>query len=205
MFSIWIYFNNVINSCDAKLNFQHHYSSLVKWSFRNHSNMLICCSRNMNIIVKLKKMHQKHLLLNKFVCLSLPEQIHYSATYSTLLPFAVLIMTHRRWRSFLMCAFDISLRILVRFFHYAFIKVSNLKYLKLNCNLFLLIQTGSFDPHLLVLLAYALALADYFPEEVVREIFNVDFLAKLDAHLESMSLCIHMKLKGIVHPKMKIW
>jgi len=26
----------------AKLNFQHHYT----WSFRNHSNMAICCSRN---------------------------------------------------------------------------------------------------------------------------------------------------------------
>ncbi|KTG19450.1 hypothetical protein cypCar_00027190 [Cyprinus carpio] len=59
---------------------------------------------------------------------------------------------------------------------------------QLECNLFLLIQTCSFDPHLLVLLAYALALADYFPEEVVREIFSVDFLAKLDAHLESMSI-----------------
>lgn len=45
--------------------------------------------------------------------------------------------------------------------------------------------TGSFDPHLLVLLAYALAMADYFPEDVIREIFDVDFLAKLDAQLES--------------------
>ncbi len=60
--------------------------------------------------------------------------------------------------------------------------------MKLNWNLFLLLQTGSFDPHMLVLLAYALALADYFPEEVVREIFNVEFLAKLDAQLESMSV-----------------
>lgn len=44
---------------------------------------------------------------------------------------------------------------------------------------------GSFDPHLLVLLAYALAVADCFPEELVREIFSVDFLSKLDAQLES--------------------
>jgi len=28
----------------AKLKYQHHYSSL--WSFRNHSNMRICCSRS---------------------------------------------------------------------------------------------------------------------------------------------------------------
>lgn len=43
----------------------------------------------------------------------------------------------------------------------------------------------SFDPHLLVLMAYTLALADYFPEELIKEIFNVDFLAKLDSQLES--------------------
>ncbi len=38
----------VIYFCDAKLHFQHHYSSLqcVMWSFRNHSNVLICWSRN---------------------------------------------------------------------------------------------------------------------------------------------------------------
>ncbi len=32
-----------------KLNFQHHYSSLqCHMIFRNHSNMLICCSRNIS-------------------------------------------------------------------------------------------------------------------------------------------------------------
>ncbi len=46
-----LYFNifwNVIYSCDAKLNFQHHYSTVfsVTWSLRNHHNVLICCSRN---------------------------------------------------------------------------------------------------------------------------------------------------------------
>lgn len=46
---------------------------------------------------------------------------------------------------------------------------------------------GSFDPHLLVLLAYTLAVADCFPEELVREIFSIDFLGKLDTQLESMS------------------
>lgn len=38
-----------------------------------------------------------------------------------------------------------------------------------------------------MLLAYALAVADCFPEEFVREIFSIDFLGKLDAQLESMS------------------
>ncbi len=31
----------------SKMDFQHHYSS-VTWSFRNQSNMLICCSRNIS-------------------------------------------------------------------------------------------------------------------------------------------------------------
>lgn len=53
---------------------------------------------------------------------------------------------------------------------------------------------GSFDPHLLVLLTYSLAVADCFPEELVREIFNIDFLGKLDAQLESMSpICSQSK------------
>ncbi|XP_061925835.1 FAST kinase domain-containing protein 1, mitochondrial [Entelurus aequoreus] len=43
---------------------------------------------------------------------------------------------------------------------------------------------SSLDPHLVVLLASVLALAGYFPEELVRQIFNIDFLGKLDADLE---------------------
>jgi len=31
----------------AKLNVQHAVFS-VTWSFRNHSNMMICCSRNIS-------------------------------------------------------------------------------------------------------------------------------------------------------------
>ncbi len=42
MFSIWMYFKNVIYSC----GWSWIVSIDVKWSFRNHSNMLICCSRN---------------------------------------------------------------------------------------------------------------------------------------------------------------
>ncbi len=41
LFSMWIYW--------SKLYFQHHYSSLqCHMIFRNHSNMLICCSRNIS-------------------------------------------------------------------------------------------------------------------------------------------------------------
>lgn len=46
--------------------------------------------------------------------------------------------------------------------------------------------SGSIDPHMLVLLAYVLALTNRFPEPLIREIFKVDFLAKLDTQLESM-------------------
>uniref|UniRef100_A0A673GW40 FAST kinase domain-containing protein 1-like n=1 Tax=Sinocyclocheilus rhinocerous TaxID=307959 RepID=A0A673GW40_9TELE len=94
------------------------------------------------------------------------DKIHYSATYSTLLPFAVLNYDPPKAEEF----FDVCIR------HFTPYR-------------------SSFDPHLLVLLAYALALADYFPEEVVREIFNVDFLAKLDAHLETFPDALNMRIR----------
>ncbi|XP_061736055.1 FAST kinase domain-containing protein 1, mitochondrial [Nerophis ophidion] len=43
---------------------------------------------------------------------------------------------------------------------------------------------SSLDCHRLVLLASVLAVAGYFPEELVRHIFNIDFLGKLEAELE---------------------
>jgi len=47
---ILIYFKMYCIPVMAKLNFQqHHYSSLQSnMIFRNHSNMLICCSRNIS-------------------------------------------------------------------------------------------------------------------------------------------------------------
>ncbi len=54
-FSIFIIFENIIYSCDAQLYFQHHYSSLqCHMIFRNHSNILICCSRNISIIINVE-------------------------------------------------------------------------------------------------------------------------------------------------------
>lgn len=94
------------------------------------------------------------------------DKIHYSATYSILLPFAVLNYDSPKAEEF----FDVCIQ------HFT-------PYI------------SSLDPHLLVLLAYALALADYFPEEVVREIFNVDFLAKLDAHLETFPDSLNMRIR----------
>ncbi|XP_048050572.1 FAST kinase domain-containing protein 1, mitochondrial [Megalobrama amblycephala] len=94
------------------------------------------------------------------------DKIHYSATYATLLPFAVLNYDPPMAEEF----FDACIQ------HFT-------PYI------------SSFDPHMLVLLAYALALADYFPEEVVREIFNVDFLAKLDSHLETLPDALNMRIR----------
>ena len=52
---------------------------------------------------------------------------------------------------------------------------------------------GSIDPHLLVLLAYSLAMADCFPEELIKEIFTINFLGKLDSQLESKNYVIMIK------------
>uniref|UniRef100_A0A668AY29 FAST kinase domains 1 n=1 Tax=Myripristis murdjan TaxID=586833 RepID=A0A668AY29_9TELE len=88
------------------------------------------------------------------------DKIHHSATYATLLPFAVL--------------------------NYDSPKADKLYD---TC-----IQR-SFDPHLLVLLAYALAVADCFPEELVREIFNINFLGKLDSQLETLPDALNMRIR----------
>lgn len=52
-----------------------------------------------------------------------------------------------------------------------------------------------FDPHLLVLLGYSLAVADCFPEEVIREIFSIDFLGKLDSQLEILPDALNMRVR----------
>ncbi|XP_041933167.1 FAST kinase domain-containing protein 1, mitochondrial [Alosa sapidissima] len=94
------------------------------------------------------------------------QQIHFSATYATLLPFAVL---------------NYDTPLVDELFN--------------ACIQRLTPHISSFDPHLLVLLAYALALADYFPEEVIKEIFTVDFLAKLDSQLETLPDALNMRIR----------
>ncbi|XP_039539508.1 FAST kinase domain-containing protein 1, mitochondrial isoform X2 [Pimephales promelas] len=94
------------------------------------------------------------------------DKIHYSAIYATLLPFAKLNYDPPTAEQF----FDACIQ------HFT-------------------PHISSIDPQMLVLLAYALAMADYFPEEVVREIFNVDFLAKLDAHLETLPDAQNMRIR----------
>ncbi|XP_056435614.1 FAST kinase domain-containing protein 1, mitochondrial [Gadus chalcogrammus] len=107
-------------------------------------------------------------LLDRIATVTLKDidKIHPSATYATLLPFAVLNYDSPTADEL----FDVCI-----------------EHLKPHIR--------SFDPHMLVLLAYALVVADCFPEEVFREIFNVDFLAKLDAHLETMPDLLNMRIR----------
>ncbi|XP_042281946.1 FAST kinase domain-containing protein 1, mitochondrial [Thunnus thynnus] len=94
------------------------------------------------------------------------DKIHHSATYATLLPFSVLNYDPVRADEL----YDVCIR---RFTPHI----------------------SSFDPHLLVLLAYTLAVADCFPEELVREIFSIDFLGKLDAQLETLPDALNMRTR----------
>ncbi|XP_077686208.1 FAST kinase domain-containing protein 1, mitochondrial isoform X3 [Eretmochelys imbricata] len=54
---------------------------------------------------------------------------------------------------------------------------------------------GCFEPHLLVLLGYSLAVAEYFPPALINAIFNVDFLAKLDAQLETLPDSLNWRVR----------
>uniref|UniRef100_A0A8D2LV35 FAST kinase domains 1 n=1 Tax=Varanus komodoensis TaxID=61221 RepID=A0A8D2LV35_VARKO len=55
-----------------------------------------------------------------------------------------------------------------------------------------------FEPHLLVLLGYICALIEHFPADLIKAIFNIKFLAKLDTQLEifTSALCrkVHTRL-----------
>uniref|UniRef100_A0A665VHC4 RAP domain-containing protein n=1 Tax=Echeneis naucrates TaxID=173247 RepID=A0A665VHC4_ECHNA len=94
------------------------------------------------------------------------DKIHYSATYATLLPFSVLNYDSAQ-------ADELYDACVQRFTPHI----------------------TSFDPHLLVLLAYALAVADCFPEELVRRIFSIDFLGKLDSQLETLPDALNMRTR----------
>lgn len=54
---------------------------------------------------------------------------------------------------------------------------------------------GSLDPHQLIFFTYALALADILPEEFIRKIFNIEFLGKLDAQLETLPDSLNVRLR----------
>ncbi|XP_047457317.1 FAST kinase domain-containing protein 1, mitochondrial isoform X2 [Mugil cephalus] len=94
------------------------------------------------------------------------DKIHYSATYATLLAFSVL--------------------------NYEPIQADELYD---ACIKRFTPHMSSFDPHLLVLLGYALAIADRFPEGLIREIFSIGFLGKLDSQLETLPDALNMRTR----------
>ncbi|XP_035507200.2 FAST kinase domain-containing protein 1, mitochondrial [Scophthalmus maximus] len=91
------------------------------------------------------------------------DKIHYSATFAILLPFC--------------------------FLNYDSAQVDELRDV---CIRHFTPRISSFEPHVLVFLAYWLAVAECFPEELVREIFSIDFLGKLDSELETLPENLNM-------------
>lgn len=95
------------------------------------------------------------------------DRIHYAATYATLLPFSVLNYdSDKAEEMYKACIQHFTPHI------------------------------SSFDPHLLVLLGYSLAVADCFPEELIKEIFSIDFLGKLDSQLEILPYALNMRVRS---------
>ncbi|XP_034550383.1 FAST kinase domain-containing protein 1, mitochondrial [Notolabrus celidotus] len=94
------------------------------------------------------------------------EKIHPTALYAIMLPFSVL--------------------------NYDSVKADELYDV---CIQRITPHISTFDPHLLVLHTYAFAVADTFPEELIRQIFNIDFLGKLDAQLETLPDTLNMRTR----------
>ncbi|XP_077175899.1 FAST kinase domain-containing protein 1, mitochondrial isoform X2 [Paroedura picta] len=101
------------------------------------------------------------------VTLQHSDKIYISGTYSLLLPFAVLNYDPPQSEEFFKACIG---------------RVTS----HLDC----------FEPHLLVLLAFTLAMAEYFPENLMMAIFNVDFLTKLDAQLEIGSHALNRRVRS---------
>ncbi|XP_053554379.1 FAST kinase domain-containing protein 1, mitochondrial [Bombina bombina] len=93
-------------------------------------------------------------------------KFHYTAIYAILLPFVVLNYEPPQEGEF----FEMCIE------HF-------------------LPHLNTFDPHLLVLLGYSLAVAEYFPEDLIKAVFNVEFLGKLDAQLETLPTALNMRIR----------
>ncbi|XP_037542364.1 FAST kinase domain-containing protein 1, mitochondrial [Nematolebias whitei] len=94
------------------------------------------------------------------------DKIHFSAVYDTLLPFSHLNYEPAQAEEL----YDACIK------HFT-------------------PHISAFDPRSLVLLAFSLAVAGHFPEELVKEIFSVDFLRKLDGQLDSLSYVIAVRIR----------
>uniref|UniRef100_A0ACB8G159 Uncharacterized protein n=1 Tax=Sphaerodactylus townsendi TaxID=933632 RepID=A0ACB8G159_9SAUR len=107
-------------------------------------------------------------LLDRIAAVTLQhsDKIYNSGTYSLLLPFAILNYDPPQSEEFFK-----------------------------TCIGHLSSHLACFEPHLLVLLGFALAIAEYFPENLVTAIFNVEFLAKLDAQLETLPDTLNRRVR----------
>ncbi|KAG8000677.1 FAST kinase domain-containing protein 1 [Nibea albiflora] len=94
------------------------------------------------------------------------DKIHHSAIYSTLMPFTFLNYNTAQADEL----YDVCIQHITQ-------------------------HISSFDPHLLVFIAYSLAVADCFPEVIIKEIFSVDFLGKLDSQIETLSNTLNMRTR----------
>ncbi|XP_003800901.1 FAST kinase domain-containing protein 1, mitochondrial [Otolemur garnettii] len=56
-------------------------------------------------------------------------------------------------------------------------------------------QLGMLDPLALVFLGFSLATLEYFPEDLLKAIFNIKFLARLDSQLEILSSSLRKKVQ----------
>ncbi|NXD06128.1 FAKD1 protein, partial [Nothocercus nigrocapillus] len=65
-----------------------------------------------------------------------------------------------------------------------------------NCIQHLISNLSSFESHRLVLLGHVLAVAGYFPPVLIKMIFNVSFLSKLDAELEVLPDASKQKVRS---------
>uniref|UniRef100_A0A8B9T5U0 FAST kinase domains 1 n=1 Tax=Anas platyrhynchos TaxID=8839 RepID=A0A8B9T5U0_ANAPL len=65
-----------------------------------------------------------------------------------------------------------------------------------SCIQHLTSNLSCFETHHLVLLGYVLAVAGYFPPALIKTIFNVSFLSKLDAQLEVLSDTLKQRVRS---------
>ncbi|KAM8934079.1 FAST kinase domain-containing protein 1, mitochondrial [Pelodytes ibericus] len=107
-------------------------------------------------------------LLDKIASVTMENitKIHPTVMYSILLPFVVLNYEPPQCEEF----FDACIQRILPHLHY-------------------------FDPHHLVLIGYILAVAEYFPEDLIRTIFQIDFLGKLDAQQETLPAALSIRIR----------
>lgn len=64
-----------------------------------------------------------------------------------------------------------------------------------TCIQYLNSHLGILDPVMLVFLGFSLATLGYFPEDLIKAVFNIQFLAKLDSQLEILSSSLKRKIQ----------